>query len=81
MRNRLVKTVDSVRAIFCGYSRDGTVSKMEGWAQIDYVVAQLSPKIKGHSCGHSFHGAVDLVDVYQAGEDGRPGRRHFLRPW
>ena len=39
MRNGLMKTADLVRAIFCGHSRDGTEPGMEGWAEIDHVVA------------------------------------------
>ena len=39
MRNRMVKTTDMVRAIFYGYSRDGTKPRMEGWTEIDRVVA------------------------------------------
>ena len=62
MRNELMKMVDPVRAIFCGHSRVGTAPRMEGWAKIDLLVAQLSLKIESYRCGYSFHGAVSLVD-------------------
>ena len=61
-RNGLVKIADLVRAIFCSHSRDGPEPRMEGWAEIDVLVAQLSLKIESHSCVCSFHGAVGLVD-------------------
>ena len=62
MRNGLMKTVDLVRAIFYGHSRDGTEPGMEGWAKIDLLVAQLSLKIESYRCGCSFHRAVSFVD-------------------
>ena len=39
MRNGLVNTAESVRVIFLGHSRYGAEPKIEGWAQIDSVVA------------------------------------------
>ena len=39
MRNRLMKIADPVRAIFYVHSRDGMEPRMEGWAEIDYIVA------------------------------------------
>ena len=39
MRNGLEKTVDSVRAIFYSHSRGNMDPGMEGWAEIDHVVA------------------------------------------
>ena len=57
-----MKMADSVRAIFCGHSKDGTEPGMEGWAKIDHVVALLSLKIESHSCGRSFCVASGLID-------------------
>ena len=73
MGSRLVKMVDLVVAIFCGHSRDGMGPRMEGWVEIDYVVAYLSLKIQSHSCGCSFRGAEGLVDEKRADEDGKLG--------
>ena len=39
MLSGLVKMVDPVGAIFYGRSRDGKEPGMEGWAEIDLVVA------------------------------------------
>ena len=39
MRNGLVKMTNLVRAISSGHRRDGTELGMEGWAEIDRVVA------------------------------------------
>ena len=39
MRNGLEKMVDLVRAIFYGHSRGNMDLGMEGWAEIDRVVA------------------------------------------
>ena len=39
MGSRLVKMADAVGAIFYGHSRDNTKPGMEGWAEIDPVVA------------------------------------------
>ena len=39
MVSGLVKTVDLFGAIFYRHSRDGTEPRMEGWIEIDHVVA------------------------------------------
>ena len=77
MRNRLMKMADSVKAIFCGHSRDGTEPRMDEWAKIDLLVAQLSLKIESHSCGCSFHGAVGLVDDSGLVKTVDPGGANF----
>ena len=75
-----MKVANPVGTNFCSHSMDDMKPGMEGWVEIDHIVEKLSLKIKSHSCGRSFHGTVDLVDGYRAGEDGRPGWSHFLRP-
>ena len=62
MGSGLVKMVDPMEANFCGHSRDDTEPRMEGWAEVDHVVAQLSLNIESHSCGRSFHGVGGLID-------------------
>ena len=39
MGSGLVKIVDPVGAIFCGYIRDGTKPGIEGYVEIDLIVA------------------------------------------
>ena len=39
MGSRLVKMVDPVGAIFYGHGMDSMEPRMEGWAEIDHIVA------------------------------------------
>ena len=52
---------DLVRSIFYGHSRVGTEPRIEGWAEIDLLVAKLSLKIESHSYSYSSRGAVGLI--------------------